>query len=277
MLSAASSDIVSAMKGNRNAYSLSAGLLLAQAALLLLVGPARADTVNVAVASNFLPAMKPLSTRFEALTGHTLRISGASTGKLYAQVLNGAPFDVLLSADSERPILLTSSGRASPESRFTYAIGRLVLWSRDPGVSTSNCLEALGRDDAGRVAIANPVTAPYGAAAKETLLKLGTWEGLRGRIVVGENIGQALHFVASGNARFGFIAAAQINATALPEASCTWYVPPAYHRAIEQQAVLLARAADKPQAKVFLEFLRSPDARRIIAGQGYGVPDRAGH
>lgn len=264
-----------AMKGNRNTFRLSVRVLLA--ALLLSAGPAQAETLDVAVASNFLLAMKPLATRFEALSGHTLRISGASTGKLYAQVVNGAPFDVLLAADRERPTLLTSSGLASPESRFTYAIGRLVLWSRDPGVSTDGCLDALNRDDAGRVAIANPVTAPYGAAAKQTLLKLGLWESRRGRIVVGENIGQALHFVASGNARFGLIAAAQLNAAALPEASCTWPVPPDYHEAIEQQVVLLARAADKAEARAFLEFLQGPDARRIIARQGYGLPDRAGH
>ena len=265
------------MNGNRITINLSVRFLLVQLALLLLAIPARADTLNVAVASNFLPAMQPLGAQFEALTGHTLRISGASTGKLYAQIINGAPFDVLLAADTERPKRLGSSGRALPASRFTYAIGQLVLWSRDPRVTGSNCLDELGSDGEGRVAIANPATAPYGTAARETLLELGAWESLRSRIVVGENIAQALQFVASGNARFGFIAAAQLNVASLPETSCTWRVPARYHGAIEQQAVLLVRAADKPAARAFLEFLRSSVARRIIAEQGYTPPGEAVH
>ena len=260
------------MNGNRSTTNLSVRFLLLKVMVFVLVNPVRADTLNVAVASNFLFAMQPLATTFETKTGHTLRISSASTGTLYAQVINGAPFDVLLAADSERPRLLAESGRAVPASRFTYAVGQLVLWSRDTTLSGSNCLEEFGRDAAGRVAIANPATAPYGAAARETLLKLDAWKRLAGRIVVGENIAQALQFVASGNARFGFIAAAQLNASSLPEASCTWRVPTGYHAAIEQQAVLLTRAADKPGASAFLEFLRGADAQHIIAEHGYTVP-----
>ena len=243
-------------------------------ALPTLLGPsAAADIATIAVASNFATAMRELGARFEADTKHGVRVSTASTGKLYAQIVNGAPFDVLLAADAERPRRLEVAGSIVPGSRFTYAIGRLVLWSRHPDLSRDRCRAALERDDLGHVAIANPETAPYGAAARETLIALGIWDRIVPRLVIGENIGQTLQFVATGNASLGFIAAAQLRAEALPEASCTWEVPPDLHRPIEQQAVLLNRAAGNPAAGGFVDFLRSETGRAIVARHGYLLPD----
>jgi len=247
------------------------GLLLAVASSLAMIS-ARADTLTVAVASNFSPALKSLTAHFEATTGHSLRISSASTGMLYAQIINGAPFDVLLAADVRRPELLEKNSLAVRDSRFTYAVGQLVLWSRDPGVMSNNCLDELTKNGSGRIAIANPETAPYGAAARETMIALGAWEQLRERIVSGENIAQALQFVATGNARFGFVAAAQLEVGVLPQATCSWRVPQRYHSVIDQQAVLLMRAAENDVAAEFLDFLRSPVARQIISASGYTLP-----
>ena len=227
------------------------------------------DVVTVAVASNFAGAAAELSTAFEAQTGIRVRLSMASTGKLYAQIVNGAPFDVLLAADSERPQRLEASGTGVAGTRFTYAIGELVLWSRHAGA----CRESLARPGAGRVAIANPDTAPYGRAAREFLRHIGLWESIEPRLVIGENIAQALQFVATGNAELGFIARAQLGKPRLPEATCTWPVPPATHAAIEQHALLLARAASHPGARRFLGYLRSNGARVIIRRHGYRLPE----
>lgn len=234
---------------------------------------AAAEVVTVGAASNFAAPVRELGARFESGTGHAVRISSASTGKLYAQIKNGAPFDVLLAADAERPERLLKSGDAVAGSRFTYAIGRLVVWSRDPRLSGASCRDALARDDLGHLAIANPETAPYGAAARESLIALGLWDRVRTRVVTGENIAQTLHFVASGNASLGFVAAAQLTAAELPDASCSWDVPGELHRPIEQQAVLLRRAAHNPVARRFLEFLKSEAGRAIVARHGYALPD----
>ncbi len=232
-----------------------------------------AESITVAVASNFTATLQDLAARFEVESGHSVRVSSASTGKLYAQIINGAPFEILLAADVERPRLLEVSGHGVAGSRFTYAIGHLVLWSWDPKLSAIDCrrgLEDLGRQ---RLAIANPDTAPYGIAARETLISLGLWERVQPQLVVGENIAQALHFVATGNARLGFIAATQSLDARLPDATCTWSVPPELHRPIEQQAILLKRAADKSTVADFMEFLRGSAGRTIIARHGYTLPD----
>jgi len=232
-----------------------------------------AEPVTVAVASNFTTTMHDLITRFEAESGHSVRVSSASTGVLYAQITNGAPFDVLLAADAERPRLLETSGHGVTGSRFTYAIGHLVLWSRNPALTGGNCqgrLEDLGQQ---RLAIANPDTAPYGAAARETLMDLNLWERVQSQLVVGRNITQTLQFVASGNASLGFIAANQTLDKRLPDASCSWQVPSEMHHAIEQQAILLRRAADNTVASDFLSFLRNAAGRAIIEQNGYTVPD----
>jgi molybdate transport system substrate-binding protein len=193
----------------------------------------------------------------------------ASTGKLYAQIVNGAPFDVLLAADSERPTRLEALDHGVAGTRFTYAIGELVLWSR----RAENCRASLEGHGTGRIAIANPDTAPYGSAARDFLKEAGLWERVEPRLVIGENIAQALQFVATGNAELGFIAWSQLHTPALPDATCTWPVPPSTHAPIEQQAVLLARAIANTTAKRFLGFLRSDAARVIIRRHGYRLQE----
>ena len=236
--------------------------------LLLVSGPGLAgDQITVAVASNFSRAAAELSAKFAGETGITVRISNGSTGKLYAQILNGAPFDVFLAADAERPILLEQSGHAVAGSRTTYAEGALVLWS---GVA-NDCLAALGDEHGGRVALANPQTAPYGKAAIEYLSAEGVWDSVSRRAVYGENINQALQFVATGNAAIGFIAKSQLAAPQLPQAACTWELPASSHSSLEQQGVLLARAADNEGARRFLDYLGSAAAHEILTRHGYGV------
>ena len=229
-------------------------------------------TITVAVASNFHTTLQEIAEQYEAESGHVVRISSASSGKLYAQISNGAPFDVFLSADSERPRRLESEGSAIDGSRFTYAIGKLVLWSRDPALAASDCEDRLKTLEFSRLAIANPVTAPYGTASREVLENLGVWTEARDRLVVGENITQALQFVASGGATFGLIAAAQIMDPRLPATSCLWLVPDDLHRPIEQQAVRLRSRADGAPVAEFIEFLRSEVTRAIILRHGYSLP-----
>jgi len=230
--------------------------------------------LRVAAASNFGAALAELAADFESRTGHRLRVSLASTGKLYAQVVNGAPFDVLLAADAERPELLERSGTGVPGTRFTYAVGALVLWSRDPSLAGGDCREALSATAIGHIALANPETAPYGAAARDYLRRAGLWTDVEARLVYGENIAQTLQFVASGNARAGFIAAAQALDPRLPGATCRWEVPAELHEPLEQQALLLQRAEDEPAAAEFLAYLRADAARDIIARHGYLLPAR---
>ena len=230
---------------------------------------ASADSLLIAVASNFTETAQEIATEFRVASGHDVRISGASTGKLFVQIRNGAPFDILLAADSARPARLESSGHGVRNSRFTYAIGQLVLWSRNPAIEPSNCREHLQHLGSDRVAIANPETAPYGAAARQTLIRLKLWTRVRPRLVIGENIAQTLQFVASGNASLGFVAKSQIRSARLPEASCSWDVSPELHDPVEQQAILLERAVNNPTAHAFLKFLRSDPGRAIIARNGY--------
>ena len=238
----------------------------------MLTPNAGAEAITVAVASNFTATMDDLATRFEAESGQSIRVSTASTGMLYAQIANGAPFDVLLAADVERPRLLEASGHGVAGSRFTYAIGHLVLWSRNPALDGDDCrlrLENLGQQ---RLAIANPDTAPYGAAARDTLIGLDLWQQVQARLVIGRNVAQSLQYVASGNASLGFIAGNQLLDKRLPETSCSWPVPPELHNAIEQQAILLQRAANNSVATDFLSFLRDAAGRAIIERNGYSVP-----
>ena len=237
--------------------------------LLYPVAATAEDYVTVAVASNFGAAAREIATEFSRVADYELRITTASTGKLYAQIVNGAPFDLLLAADTERPRRLEADGAGVPGTRFTYAIGALVLWSRQ----AEDCRAALQRGDTGRVAIANPVTAPYGAAARAYLQQAGLWDSLRGRLVIGENIAQTLQFAASGNAQLGFIARSQLQARSLPQPSCSWPVPEATHAPIEQQAILLQRGADSDGARAFVDFLRGDAGRAIILRNGYRLPE----
>lgn len=237
--------------------------------ILLPVAASGEDYVTVAVASNFASTARDISAQFSQESGFRVRITTASTGKLYAQIVNGAPFDILLAADAARPLRLETGGAGVRGTRFTYALGALVLWSRQ----ADDCREALQRADGGRIAIANPETAPYGAAAKSFLQQSGLWDSIGDRLVVGENISQTLQFAASGNAELGFIARAQLRTPSLPPASCSWPVPETMHAAIEQQAILLQRGAGTQGAEAFLRFLRGEAGRAIILRHGYGLPE----
>ena len=232
--------------------------------------PARAADVAVAVAANFSAPLEKLAAAFEKQSGHHLVVSSGSSGKLYLQITAGAPFAVMLSADVERPERLEKEGAAVSGTRFTYAIGKLVLWSRDPGlVDPAGAVLAGGRFH--HLAIPIPELAPYGAAARQVLQGLNLWQKLAPRLVQGEDIGQTLQFVATGNAELGFVALSQVRAAGKPEGSL-WIVPAERYRPIEQQAVLLARGKDDPAARAFLDFLRSAPARALIQEFGYGLP-----
>ena len=226
--------------------------------------------VRVAVASNFTYAMEKLADQFEQQTGHQLVVSYGSSGKLYAQIINGAPFDIFLSADSTRPIKLEQSNKSTVGSRFTYARGELVLWSPE----ATSVQQMLGMLEQGRfkfVAMANPKTAPYGYAAQQVMKQLGIAQHYTRRIVKGENISQTYQFVYSGNAAAGFIARAQLEAAGAKLPGVVWYIPQQMYSAIEQQAILLHRGQNNSAAKEFYNFLQGVEARKIISASGYGV------
>jgi molybdate transport system substrate-binding protein len=224
--------------------------------------------VAVAVAANFAAVHAELARRFEAGSGHTVTTSPGATGQLYAQIVNGAPFDVLLAADEERPRRLEEAGMAVAGTRFSYAIGRLVLYG--PGLDS---VRAGGQDllvegAIERIAIANPRTAPYGAAAEDVLARIGGRPAVRKRVVRGESIGQAFQFVQSGAAELGFVALSQV--VGRPPTSY-WLVPTGLHGPIRQDAVLLARAANNAGARAYLAYLRGDEARGVIERFGYAT------
>jgi len=229
------------------------------------------DVVRVAVASNFIQTAAKLTKHFSETTAVSVRISSGSTGKLYAQIINGAPFDVFLAADTERPRLLEQGGYAVPGTRATYATGSLVLWSRDERLRGRNCREVLQRGDYNRLAIANPETAPYGEAAMQFLVAEGLWQGVSSHVVYGENIVQTLNYAATGNATLAIVAASLMSYAGLPSTVCMWRVPQSSHAALNQQLVLLERAADDEAANSFVEYLRSDRAAAIIERDGYTV------
>ena len=241
-------------------------------ALLLAVAPARAAELRIAVASNFAATLGELARTFEEQTGHRLRLSPGSTGKHYAQIRHGAPFDLFFAADARRPRLLEDSGVAVKGSRFTYAQGRLVLWSpRADALKPDHAAipDRLASGDFRRLAIANPKLAPYGRAAREVLQAQGLWSRLRPRLVRGENVGQTIQFVSTGNAELGFVALSQvIPARGQPARGAYWEVPRALYTPILQQAVLIR---DSDAAREFLRFVRSAQARALIRAHGYRV------
>lgn len=246
-------------------------LVAAYAGAAALVGlaagcrPAADDAVHVAVAANFAVPFGVVARGFETASGHRVAVTTGSTGGLHAQIAAGAPFEVFLAGDAERPRRLEEEGLAVAGSRFTYARGRLVLWR--PGRTIADG-PAMLRDGAfERLAIANPTTAPYGRAARQTLETLGAWETTRARLVLGSDVGQAYQFVATGNADLGLVARAQLDREA--EGS-GWLVPETFHAPVEQQAVLLAAGADDPAATALLAYLRGTEARRVLADFGYG-------
>ena len=220
-----------------------------------------ATEVHIAVAANFATPAKHLAEPFLRETGHRAVLSSGSTGKFYAQIKSGAPFEVLLSADEATPRRLEDEGLAVQGTRFTYATGRLALWSARPNLPMGEAL--LRKNDFQRLAIANPRLAPYGAAAQEVLEKLGLWANVRSKLVQGENIAQTFQFVSSGNAELGFVALSQV------QGGSHWIVPATLHAPLKQDAVLLARGKDNAAAASFLEFLRSPRASKVVRSYGY--------
>lgn len=236
--------------------------------LVSALGSAMAEEIRVAVASNFTDAIRDLAARFEQHSGHKVALSFGSTGKHYAQIKNGAPFEAFFAADVKRAKRLEQEGVAVPESRFTYAVGRLVLWSPRAGYVDKQA-KVLDTGAFRHLAIANAKLAPYGDAARQVLDARGLWEAVQARLVQGENIAQTYQFVHTGNAELGFVAYSQLNKPDQPVEGSYWEVPQELYRPIEQQAVLLQ---DVPAARDFLEFVKGDEARAIIHGYGYATP-----
>jgi molybdate transport system substrate-binding protein len=235
---------------------------------LVSMAAAQAASVKVAVASNFAAPMQKLAQAFEQETGHQAVLAFGSTGNFYAQIRNGAPFEVLLAADDETPLKLEREGQGLPGSRFTYATGRLVLWSRQPNLVDDRA-EVLRSGKFVRLAMANPKLAPYGQAALETMTQLGVWASLQGRIVQGENIAQTYQFVATENASLGFVALSQVFLDGRLTQGSGWIVPAGMHTPIRQDALLLNPGKNNPAAQALLNFLRSPRAQTLIRSHGY--------
>lgn len=228
----------------------------------------RADVLQVAVASNFAPVLEKLAPVFEQKSGHSVTIISGATGQHYTQIVNGAPFDIFLSADAERPQMLEKEGHAITGSTFTYALGKLVLWSNTPDL-VDEMGAVLVNGDFKHLAIASPKLAPYGKAAQETLLHMDVWEGLQDRLVQGENITQTLQFVQTENAELGFIAYSQWLEIDPDNKGSHWEVPADFYSPIIQQGVLLH---DSPAARDFIAFLQSAEGIAMIRLAGYELP-----
>ncbi|HUW77010.1 MAG TPA: molybdate ABC transporter substrate-binding protein, partial [Gallionella sp.] len=225
----------------------------------LITSPVFAGEINAAVASNFSAPMKQIVTLFQQQSGDTVKLSFGSTGKFYAQIKGGAPFDVFIAADTATPQRLEEEGLTVNGSRFVYALGNLVLWSAQPGYVDDQG-EVLRNGDYEKLAIADPKLAPYGMAAKQTLAGMGLWDGVQRKLVTGENITQAYQFVATGNVKLGFVALSQVMRDGKISAGSWWIVPAQMYLPIRQSAVLLAGAQDKEAAQAFLDFLKSEKA-----------------
>lgn len=251
---------------NRQAMIQTSGNAASAALLFLHLAHAWGDEIQIAVASNFGAAATAIAQRFETQTGHRVILVFGSTGKHYVQIKNGASFAAFLAADAKRPEMLEEEGAALPGTRFTYALGRIVLWSPRAGYVDAGG-DILAHGDFRHLAIANPRLAPYGKAAQEVLQARGLWDGLQRRMVRGENIGQTFQFVKSGNAELGFVAYSQVKRPDQPPAGSYWEIPQALYAPIEQQAVLLK---DSAAARAFLEFLKGDAALAIIGIYGYG-------
>jgi molybdate transport system substrate-binding protein len=234
--------------------------------LLSLAGSATAGQTNVAVAANFTDAAKEIATAFKEKTGHEAVLSFGSSGQLYTQITQDAPFQILLSADAERPQKAVDDGLGVKDSKFTYSIGKLVLWSKMDGLVKGE--QTLKMGDFTKLSIANPAAAPYGAAAVETMKKLGVYETLSPKIVQGNNISQAFQFIDTGNAELGFVALSQLSGVT---AGSRWMVPQELYSPIKQDAVLLKKGADNEAATAFMTFLKGPEATAIIKKYGYAV------
>ena len=230
----------------------------------LIAAPASAAETQVAVAANFSEPAREIAAGFEKATGHKAVLSFGASGAFFTQIAQGAPFEVLLSADAERPIQAEKAGLAVPGTRFTYAIGRLVLYSATPSLVAGGSVLKTRQFD--KIAIADPTTAPYGAAAIETMRKLGVYQAVGSRIVTSKSIGQAYLFTSTGAAELGFVALSQV--IHVPGGS-RWIVPARLHTPIDQQAVLLRTGSKNPAARAFVKYLKSRAAQTIIRRFGY--------
>lgn len=241
---------------------------IALAAALLLAASAHAAEIKVAVAANFVPPMKDIAAEFEKDTGHKLSLSQGASGKFYAQISNGAPFEVFLSADDETPAKLVKEGKAVAGTQFTYATGRLVLWSPDTSLVDQGG-GVLKTDKFKFLSIANAKIAPYGRAAVQTMQKLGVLSAIEPRVVQGESIAQTYQFVSSGNAQLGFIALSQVWENGKLKSGSGWIVPETLHEPLKQDVVLLNAGKDSKAAAALVDYLKSDKARRIIERYGY--------
>lgn len=242
-------------------------LLICLMLLLPVAAASQAGEVKVAVAANFTQPAKDIAAAFKARTGHQASLSFGPSGQFYTQIMNGAPYEVFMSADAERPIKAETEGLGIKGTRFVYAYGALVLWSADPKL-----IDAKGAVLKGgkfkKLAIADPATAPYGVAAIETLEKLGVYDTVAPKIVKGTSIAQTYNFVSTGSAELGFVALSQIYRS---KAGSRWIVPKSYYTPIDQQVILLKTGDKNPAARAWLTFLKSPEAAKIIRSYGYEV------
>ncbi len=240
-------------------------------AALLLAASVQAAEVKVAVAANFAQPMKDIATEFEKESGHKVNLTQGATGKFYAQITNGAPFEVLASADDETPGKLVKEGKAVAGTQFTYAIGRLVLWSPDPALVDQGG-GVLKTDKFKFLSIANAKVAPYGRAAVQTMQKLGVLTAIEPRAVQGESITQTHQFVTSGNAQLGFVALSQVWENGKLKSGSAWIVPEEMHEQLRQDVVLLNPGKDSKAAAALVDYLKSDKAKKIIERYGYKLP-----
>lgn len=240
------------------------------AAALLLSTTAYADEIQVAVAANFTAPMKQIAVDFEQATGHKAVLAFGATGKFYAQIRNNAPFEVLLSADDETPTRLAKEGAAVAASQFTYARGKLALWSAKEGVVDDKG-DVLKKNGFDHIAVANPKLAPYGAAAVEAMKALGVYDRLAPKLVTAENIGQAFQFVKSGNAPLGFVALSQVTRDNRITEGSAWGAPAHLYAPIKQDAIILNNGKSKPAAEALMQFLKGDPARAVIRSYGYDL------
>lgn len=246
-------------------------LWVAVAMLLGVASSVNAGEVNAAVAANFTAPVQQIAEQFQKETGHTVKLSFGSSGKFYSQIKEGAPFDVFLAADEKNPKLLEEEGLAVKDTRFVYALGKLVLWSAQPGFVDGKGA-VLGKGSYNKIAYADPKLAPYGLAAQETLQKLNLWDKVQGKMVTGESIAQTFQFAASGNAEMAFVALSQITKDGKIIDGSYWLVPADLYSPIKQAAIQLTAAKDKAAAQAFLAYLKGPKAAAVIRSFGYELP-----
>ncbi|CAG9000430.1 MAG: Molybdate-binding protein ModA [Candidatus Celerinatantimonas neptuna] len=235
---------------------------------LLVAVSAHADEVKVAVAANFYKPLQVLAQDYQSHHKDKITLSVGSTGKLYAQIVNGAPFDLFLAADQRRPEKLVQGHLAQASSEFTYAKGRLIFWSKQPGL-IGNSANYLKTASFNKLALANPKAAPYGAATVTTLKHLGIYNKLKSKLVYGQNIGQTFSYVSYGNVKQGFVALSQVYRNGKLSSGSGWIIPSSLYNPIRQDAVLLTHAKNSRAAKEFLAYLKSSEAKKTIQSFGY--------